>query len=98
MLIEISDDGSSFTIPAEIIAVAFKCETAAIPELVRSGSISMACERGTEDDAGTYRLTISDAHARLRLIVDHSGTILNRSILNFGSQPLPPGARRPGAL
>jgi hypothetical protein len=97
-MIEIENDGADFTIPAEIIAAALKRDAATIPELVRSGAITMACERGTDADTGTYRLTVSDNHARLRLIVDASGAIINRSVLDFGSQPLPPGARRPGAV
>jgi Family of unknown function (DUF6522) len=97
-MIDIEDNGASFTIPAEVIAAALKCDAATIPELVRTGAITMACERGTDEDAGTWRLTISDSHVRLRLIVDALGTIINRSVLNFGSQPLPPGTRRPGAV
>lgn len=97
-MIEIENDGADFTIPAEVIAAALKHDAATIPELVRSGAITMACERGTDEDAGTYRLTVSDNHARLRLIVDASGVIISRSVLDFGSQPLPPGARRPGAV
>jgi hypothetical protein len=97
-MIEIENDGTELTIPADIIAAALKRDAATIPALVRSGAITMACERGTDVDAGTYRLTVSDNHARLRLIVDASGAIINSSVLDFGSQPLPPGARRPGAV
>jgi hypothetical protein len=97
-MIEIEDNGATFTIPADIIAAALKREAATIPALVRTGAITMACERGTDADAGTFRLTVSDDRARLRLIVDASGAIINRSVLDFGSQPLPPGARRPGAV
>lgn len=97
-MIEVENDGADFTIPAEIIAVALKRDPATVPALVRSGAITMACERGTDADAGTFRLTVSDDRARLRLIVDPSGTIISRSVLDFGSQPLPPGARRPGAV
>jgi hypothetical protein len=97
-MIEIENDGADFTIPAEIIAAALKRDAATIPALVRSGAITMACERGTDADAGTFRLTVSDDRARLRLIVDASGAILSRSVLDFGSQPLPLGARRPGAV
>jgi len=97
-MIEIEDNGATFTIPADIIAAALKRDAATIPALVRTGAITMACERGTDADAGTFRLTVSDDRARLRLIVDASGAIINRSVLDFGSQPLPPGARRPGAV
>jgi hypothetical protein len=97
-MIEIEDNGATFTIPADIIAAALKRDAATIPALVRTGAITMACERGTDADAGTFRLTVSDERARLRLIVDASGAIINRSVLDFGSQPLPPGARRPGAV
>ena len=97
-MIEIEDNGAGFTIPAEIIAAALKRDPATIPELVRTGAITMACERGTDADAGTFRLTVSDDRARLRLIVDALGSIITRSVLDFGGQPLPPGARRPGAV
>jgi hypothetical protein len=97
-MIEIEDNGATFTIPADIIAAALKRDAATIPALVRTGAITMACERGTDADSGTFRLTVSDDRVRLRLIVDASGAIINRSVLDFGSQPLPPGARRPGAV
>jgi len=97
-MIEIEDNGAAFTIPAEMIADAFKLDPADVPALLQSGAIAVTSEVGTGEDAGRFRLTISDAHARLRLIIDSSGTIISHSKLDFGSQPLPPAARRAGAV
>lgn len=96
-MIEIEDNGATFTIPAEVIAEALRLDPAAVPALLRSGAIAVASEAGIDEDAGRFRLTVSNAHTRLRLIIDDTGAIIARSTLDFGTEKLPPGSRRPGA-
>ena len=96
-MIEIEANGAAFTIPAELIAEALTLDPAAVPALLRSGAIAVTSEAGIADDDGRFRLTVSNDHTRLRLIIDRTGAIIARSTLDFGTEKLPPGARRPGA-
>lgn len=96
-MIDIEANGAAFTIPAEVIAEALKLDPATVPALLRNGAIAVSSEAGIGEDAGRFRLTVSNAHTRLRLIIDGTGAIIARSTLDFGTEKLPPGARRPGA-
>ena len=66
--------------------------------MLKSGAITTSSEAGVVADFGTFRLTFSTRNRRLRLIVDALGGIVSQSVLDFGSQPLPPATRRPGAV
>jgi Family of unknown function (DUF6522) len=61
--------------------------------MMRRGEITSLCERGVNDDAGCYRLTFFHKSRRFRLIVDGTGTVIQRSIINFGDRPLPASMR-----
>jgi hypothetical protein len=51
---------------------------------MRKGQITSLSERGVNENAGRYRLTFFHKSRRFRLIIDGSGTIIQRSIINFG--------------
>ena len=95
-MIEIDNEG--FTVAAEVIADGLKLAAADVQALLKSGAIQTATEAGVGDDAGTFRLTFSTRHRRLRLVVDALGDVVSSSVLDFGAQPLPPATRRPGAV
>ena len=97
-MIEIDDNGQAFTVPAETIAEGLRLDPAEVQPMLKSGAIATSCEAGVDEDFGTFRLTFSTRHRRLRLIVDALGDIVSKSALDFGSQPLPPATRRPGAV
>jgi Family of unknown function (DUF6522) len=63
---------------------------------MQTGRITGVCERGIDADDGRHRITFFSAHRRFRLVVDQSGTILQRSTLNFGNAPLPASVRKAG--
>jgi Family of unknown function (DUF6522) len=63
---------------------------------MQAGKITSLSERGTDADLGRHRLTFFSKHRRFRLVVDESGTIIQRSALDFGGAPLPRSARKPG--
>ena len=65
---------------------------------MRAGKITSLSERGTDADLGRHRLTFFSEHRRFRLVVDDSGTILQRSALDFGDAPLPKSVRKPGRV
>lgn len=97
-MIEIEGHGDAFTVPAEVIAEGLMLDAADVPAMLAAGDIATSSEAGVDEDFGTFRLTFSTRNRRLRLIVDALGGIVAKSVLDFGSQPLPPGTRRPGAV
>jgi hypothetical protein len=97
-MIEIADAARAFTVPAETIAAGLKLDPADVQPLLKAGAIAASVEAGVDEDFGTFRLTFSTANRRLRLVVDALGDVVSQSVLDFGSQPLPPATRRPGAV
>ena len=63
---------------------------------LRDGKITSLCERGIDADAAGIGLTFFSENRRFRLVVDETGTIVQRSTLDFGHLPLPGSARRAG--
>lgn len=90
------DDGA-IEVDAEIVAEGLRIEPSLVQEQMRDGTITSLCERGIDEDAGRYRLTFFSDRWRLRLLVDKSGNVVQRSSVDFGEQGLPDAARTPGA-
>ena len=84
-------------IEASIVAQGLELEPSSIQSLMRKGQITCLSECGVNENAGRYRLTFFHKSRRFRLIVDGSGTIIQRSIINFGDRLLPATVRKPGA-
>ncbi|WP_106755121.1 DUF6522 family protein [Pannonibacter carbonis] len=63
-------------------------------DLMRAGKITGRLYKGENEDAGTYACVFFHANRRLTLVVDEAGTLLRRSNVDFGDQPLPPAMRR----
>lgn len=87
-------NNGEFCIEARLLGDLFKVEPAAIPALVRGGVLTGVCERGMGEDDGKYRLSFFYGSRRVRLNVDAAGTVLRRSVVDFGDQPLPRAMRR----
>jgi hypothetical protein len=83
--IEIHD--GAFQIDASVLGQGLGLEPSEVPELLRSGAITSRCEKGIEEDEGRYRLTFFHNNRRMRVIVDATGIILQRSSINYGSAP-----------
>jgi hypothetical protein len=79
---------------AETVAAGLGVDAAMVPAYMREGKITSLYERGVGDDSGRHRLTFFFANRRLRLILDGRGNVLQRSVLDYGDRPLPPGLRR----
>lgn len=90
--VEFVDDG--IEVDAAIVGEGLAIDTAHVLSLMREGKITSQCECGIGNDAGRYRLSFFSANRRLRLIVDHAGNILKRSVVDFGDHPLPRAMRR----
>ena len=81
------EDGA-LEVDATIIGQCLGIEPARIPGLMREGKITSLCERGIDSDAGRYRLTFFYENARCRLVVDETGSVVQRSIIDFGPTSL----------
>lgn len=92
--VEISD--GAFCVDGAMLGGMLALQPADVPGLMREGAITSVCERGTDDHAGQYRLSFFYGSRRARLSIDESGHILRRSVIDFGTQPLPQSAHRPG--
>jgi hypothetical protein len=90
--IEIED--GAMHIEAPIVAQGLELEPSLVQAMMRKGEITSLCERGVNEDAGRYRLTFFHKNRRFRLIVDATGTVIQRSIINFGDRPLPASMRK----
>jgi hypothetical protein len=72
------EDGR-FVIPATLIADGFGLDPSAVPDLMRRGQLTSQTERGTDADAGRWRLTLYHGDRALRLTVDEDGQILQQT-------------------
>jgi hypothetical protein len=92
--VEIDADG--LTIDAAIVGEALGIEAAQVPAAMRAGTLTSLHERGEGADAGRHRLTFFFGNRRLRLVVDVSGNIIQRSVVDFADRPLPASLHKPG--
>jgi Family of unknown function (DUF6522) len=83
-------------IDAAIVAEGLGIVQGQLMERLRDRTVTSLCERGIDEDSGRYRLTFFSENRRLRLVVDQSGTIIQRSAIDFGVRPLPASAHKPG--
>jgi hypothetical protein len=72
------EDGA-IRIDAGIVAEGFGLEPEQLRQLLRAARITTRHERGVDEDAGRHRITFLYGRRRLRLMVDGTGTIIERS-------------------
>ena len=92
--VEISD--GVVQVEASVIAEGLGLALPQFREQMQAGKITSLSERGTDADLGRHRLPFFSEHRRFRLIFDDSGTIIQRSALDFGDAPLPRSVHKPG--
>lgn len=71
--------GNSVHVDAQLIASDLGLEPERVLEAMRAGRLTAICEQGVDQDAGRVRLTFYHERRRVRLIVDQSGHVLERS-------------------
>lgn len=81
-------------IEASLVSEGLNLPLPLLRQQMRAGRITSVSERGTGDDAGRHRLTFFSEHRRLRVTVDESGAIIQRSAIDFGDERLPRSARK----
>ena len=95
-LIHIDTGSNTIEVDAALVGEGLKIDPSAVQRLMRESEITSRCERGVAEDAGLMRLTFFYRGRRLRIIVEDTGAIVRRSVIDFGDQPLPRSLRRPG--
>jgi hypothetical protein len=84
---EIQLEENVISVDATLIGRSLGIDEALVQGLMREGEITSLCERGVDEDAGTYRLTFFHRNRRARLIISPSGNIIRRSSVDFGDRP-----------
>lgn len=76
------------------IAAGFQMPPEEALRLMRAGSITCRLHEGRDEDEGRFACLFFHGNKRLTLIADAAGTILRRSLVDFGQHPLPPAMRQ----
>ena len=66
----------SIEVDSALIAPGLGLDSAEFKRLLDTGKIRVLCERGTGEDAGSYRASYYLGHRRVRLLVDSAGNLL----------------------
>jgi hypothetical protein len=64
-------------IDGSLVALALDLEVAAFRQLMDNQKIDVLCERGTGEDAGTWRASFYYAGKRARFVIDAQGNLLD---------------------
>jgi hypothetical protein len=83
------------SIDVAVVAEGLAIEPALVQPLMRSGAITSLYERGANDDVGRYRLTFFHEKRCLRLVIDATGDIIERSTSDVGERRPPMPRRKP---
>jgi len=81
---DIQLENGSISVAASLIGKGLGVDASLVQALMRDRKITSICERGVDEDAGTYRLTFFHGNRRLRLIVGEAGNVIRRSTIDFG--------------
>ncbi|MBN8849667.1 MAG: hypothetical protein J0I73_16465 [Sphingomonas sp.] len=80
-------DNGAVEVDAALIAAGLGIAPEQVQADMRAGRITSACERGVDEDAGTFRLSFFAGNRRLRLTVDAGGELIRRSTVTTGDPP-----------
>lgn len=79
--------GGTIEVDATIVAAGLQLAPEDLRMALHSGAVTSICETGEGDDAGRTRVTFYSATRRMRLVVDATGTVLQRSAADFSRRP-----------
>lgn len=85
MNIDIRDN--EFLLEAAVIGELLGVPEDSVPGLMQKGVLKGVCERGVDEDAGTFRLRFACLGRRAQLTVDADGRVLERSIARRRNRP-----------
>ena len=92
----IAFEDDAFLVPAVVIGHGLDLDPPTVQSLMSSGELTSLCEKGEEEDIGRYRLTFVYKNRRFQLVIDSTGKILQRSVIDFGDRELPAALHKPG--
>lgn len=95
MRVEITE--GDILVDAILLAPLLDVPAAHLPDMMRKQTIRSMCERGVDAHEGQFRLTFFYRNRRVRLSVDSTGRVIQRTTLNFGDRDLPPRLHRLGS-
>ncbi|KRQ99576.1 hypothetical protein CP49_40900 [Bradyrhizobium valentinum] len=87
-------ENGAVQIDASIVAEGLGLAPSLLREEMRAGRITSLAERGIDADSGRHRLTFFSEHRLFRVVVDETGTIVQRSRVDFGNALLPKSVRK----
>jgi hypothetical protein len=93
----INISNGDFVVNAELIGELLHVDPADVAMLMRAKTITCFCERGVDVHQGEYRLNFFYKNLRARVRLDASGSVLKRSVIDFGDFALPRSLHRPGS-
>lgn len=69
------DESGEFLLPAELLATRFGWPAETLRDLMRRGLVASRVERGEDEDAGRWRLSVRCGNRRWRAVVEADGTV-----------------------
>lgn len=89
-------DRGDVQVDASIIAEGLRLAPGLVHPLLRDGHITSRLERGVDEDTGKCRLTFVHGRRQLRLVIDETGHVLERSASVLASPARYPRTARHG--
>ncbi|HVV43085.1 MAG TPA: DUF6522 family protein [Nitrobacter sp.] len=83
----------TFVVDAALVGELLRLPASRVQDLMRSGRITSACERGIDEHAGEFRLSFFYRNRRARLSTNLEGRVLRKSAIDFGDRPIPDARR-----
>lgn len=74
------DTANEFLLPAELLAELFGWPIQTLRNHMRRGLVASRVERGVDEDAGRWRLSIRCGNRRWRAVVEADGTVGTHSV------------------
>jgi hypothetical protein len=94
-MLTVEFEGNSIKVDAALVAEGLGIAPSLLRERIHRGEITSLCERGFDDDNGRYRLSFFSSSRRFRLVVDASGNVIKRFMIDFSNRALPRSMRKP---
>lgn len=86
-MITVEVDGSNVKIDAALIAEDLGLRPEGVLEATRAGRLTAVHEQGVAEDAGRVRMTFYHGNRRLRLTLDETGRVIERSRARLHASP-----------
>lgn len=79
-LVLAQDASGEFVLPADMLAERFGWPIATLREMMSRGFVASRVERGEDEDAGRWRLSVRCGNRRWRAVIEADGTVSEQGI------------------